>query len=89
MSHVRNRFRLLKDGEIVYEQISDPKHALFMMRELKPEHDWRVVEIFPDLESERDALIREIKRLITRVEKIDAEPKRMPPPPKQLDGEQN
>ncbi len=39
------QYRLLKDGVNVYESTYEPGFALFLIRELKPEHTWTLEKI--------------------------------------------
>lgn len=45
------KYRVLKDGKPVYEQISYPLFVQFLLSELKPAHGWTIEEIEPAVKS--------------------------------------
>ena len=59
-------YRLLKDGNPVYEQKSKPTYLQFLMRELKPNHVWSI-EIDPTYKEQIKERISELESQIERL----------------------
>lgn len=65
MSKLRE-YRLLKDGISAFESVNRPDFALFLMLQLKPEHEWTIEKIkYTEKEREIHRLKTEIAHLET------------------------
>ncbi len=70
--HLIARYRLLKDGESVYEQVSNPTYMHFLMSQLLPEHVWSIEVIEITAEEEIGKLENIIRRATKRHEYLEA-----------------